>query len=142
MAWLRNAYMLINFGDFVQGKTNQVADPYIQLLPLTDIAEAHADFVTVRLNGMDTTGGQTLLNNVTASGPPDPVNSSSNDSGFVKFVKKHKWIFIGVGIGVGVLLIGLIIALVVRSNRKKRAYRPLHEPAPYGDAHYQYKGRA
>lgn len=139
MAWLRNAYILINFGDFVQGQTNKVADPYVQLLPLTDISEAHADFVTVRLNGFDTTGGQTLLNNVTPSGPPDPVDTSSQDNKFTTWAKKNKWILIGVGIGVGVLLIIAIVACVIRSNRRKTRYRPLHEPAPYGDSHYTYK---
>jgi len=50
MAFLRNAYMLINFGDFVDG-TKVTAQPYIQLLPLTtDPVAAHADFLKVRSN--------------------------------------------------------------------------------------------
>jgi hypothetical protein len=139
-------------GDFVEGKSGKVADPYVQLLPLTDdLAEAHSDFVSVRLKGVDSTGGQTLLSNVTASGPPDPTYSGSQDSGFVAYVKKHKWIFIGVAIGVGVLLLGLILALCFcrRGNGKRKymrgvsgqptAYRQLHDPAPAGDSHYEYQ---
>lgn len=46
---MRNAYILINYGDFVEGASDTTADPYIQLLALTnDTAEAHADFVRVR----------------------------------------------------------------------------------------------
>ncbi|KAJ6549500.1 aspartic peptidase domain-containing protein [Mycena sp. CBHHK59/15] len=54
MAFLRSVYTLINFGDFVSGTTNK-ADPYIQFLSTTEAAEAHSDFVNVRLNGNDTT---------------------------------------------------------------------------------------
>jgi hypothetical protein len=43
---VRSAYMLVNFGDFIDGKQDKVADPYVQLLPTTDdLAEAHNDFV-------------------------------------------------------------------------------------------------
>jgi len=50
MAFLRNAYMLINFGDFVDG-TKVTAQPYIQLLPTTTNAtQAHLDFLKVRSN--------------------------------------------------------------------------------------------
>lgn len=36
---------------------NSTADPYIQLLSITDPTAAHADFVNVRLNGHDTNNG-------------------------------------------------------------------------------------
>ncbi|KAI0045957.1 hypothetical protein FA95DRAFT_1459550, partial [Auriscalpium vulgare] len=57
MSFLRNAYILINYGDFADGTTSKL-DPYIQLLPTTNISSAHIDFVNVRLNGTDTTGSQ------------------------------------------------------------------------------------
>ncbi|KAI0315896.1 aspartic peptidase A1 [Amylostereum chailletii] len=62
MSFLRNAYTLIDFGNFVENG-NDDQDPYIQFLPLTDPATAHRDFVTVRLNGVDTTSSpsKTLL---------------------------------------------------------------------------------
>ncbi|KAH9033895.1 aspartic peptidase domain-containing protein [Lactarius pseudohatsudake] len=59
MASLRNAYLLINYGDYVDG-ANTKAQPYVQLLSTTDPASAHLDFVNVRLSGTDTTGGQML----------------------------------------------------------------------------------
>lgn len=58
---VRNAYALIDFGDFVTTSSQDQVDPYVQLLPLTSNSTAHSDFVKVRLNGTDTTGTQTLL---------------------------------------------------------------------------------
>ncbi|KAH9013842.1 aspartic peptidase domain-containing protein [Lactarius pseudohatsudake] len=57
MAWLTNVYLLIDYGDFVDGTTN-TDSPYIQLLPMTDPAAAHAEFVATRLNGKDSTSSQ------------------------------------------------------------------------------------
>ncbi|KAH9007243.1 hypothetical protein EDB86DRAFT_2870833, partial [Lactarius hatsudake] len=48
MAWLTNVYLLIDYGDFFDG-TTKTDDPYVQLLPMTDPAAAHADFVATRL---------------------------------------------------------------------------------------------
>ncbi|KAH9041834.1 acid protease [Lactarius hengduanensis] len=57
MAWLTNVYLLIDYGDFVDG-TTKTDVPYVQLLPMTDPAAAHADFVATRLSGKDTTSSQ------------------------------------------------------------------------------------
>lgn len=40
----------------MSGPSKDLNDPYVQLLPLTDKATAHADFVRTRLGGVDTTG--------------------------------------------------------------------------------------
>ena len=64
--------MSINFGDFVDGALAKVGDPYIQLLPLTDPAEAHRDFVQARLGGVDDAGSLHLL-------PVIPDTSSGDD---------------------------------------------------------------
>jgi len=53
---VRNTYILFNFGDFVDGSADNVADPYIQLLSINDKAKNHADFVQARLNGKDNNG--------------------------------------------------------------------------------------
>ncbi|KIK92952.1 hypothetical protein PAXRUDRAFT_829461 [Paxillus rubicundulus Ve08.2h10] len=50
MAFLRNVYTLINFGNLVEGGSNS-NNPYIQLLSLTDEAAAVNDFIQVRTNG-------------------------------------------------------------------------------------------
>ncbi|KAK0441622.1 aspartic peptidase domain-containing protein [Armillaria borealis] len=53
MSFLRNVYTVFNFGDFVPGGNDTTirGDPYIQFLSTTDPAEAHSDFVAVRLSG-------------------------------------------------------------------------------------------
>ena len=53
---MRNSYTLIDYGNFVKGSSNDRGSPFVQMMPLTDMNEAHSDFVKVRLNGVDTTG--------------------------------------------------------------------------------------
>ncbi|KAH9480602.1 Saccharopepsin [Psilocybe cubensis] len=59
MAFMRNVYSLFDYGDFIQNST-LLETAYVQLHSLTDPAEAHADFVSVRLGGVDTTGDRVL----------------------------------------------------------------------------------
>ena len=54
---VRNVYLLVDYSDFVDGSLNTTADPYVQLLPITDPTAAHADFVSVRLNGRHINNG-------------------------------------------------------------------------------------
>lgn len=42
--------MLVDFGDFVDRNPESQADPYMQLLSVTDPADAHNDFVQSRLS--------------------------------------------------------------------------------------------
>ncbi len=39
----------------MENVANDLGDPFVQLLPVTDVAAARQDFVKVRLNGADTT---------------------------------------------------------------------------------------
>ncbi|KAI9431473.1 aspartic peptidase domain-containing protein [Lactarius indigo] len=87
MAWLTNVYLLIYYGDLVDGTNNFI--PYIQLLPMTDRAAAHADFVATRLNGTDTTGSQ-----------------HNSGSGRAKgFFNKHKFPILASAAAAGALLL-------------------------------------
>ncbi|KAK0187821.1 aspartic peptidase domain-containing protein [Armillaria mellea] len=54
MSFLRNVYTVFNYGDFIAdgNGTTIRGDPYVQLLSTTDPAEAHSDFVAVRLSGL------------------------------------------------------------------------------------------
>ncbi|TFK87338.1 acid protease [Polyporus arcularius HHB13444] len=114
MAFLRNAYTYINFGDFVEG-TKTTADPYVQMLPLTtDSAESHSDFLKVRGNS-----------------PWTPEDASIGDR-----IKSHLPLVIGLSVAAGVLLLAGIAGLCYRSRKSRRTtffrptYQPLHEPAP------------
>ena len=109
--WIRvpvsNVYLLLNYGDFIDGSMNNTATPFVQLLSTTDPAAAHADFVATRLSGNDT------------------QTSSGHHS-----AKNIVPIFIGAGVAIAAALAGVLL-LVLR--RRKRAYRSLSEPAPQGD---------
>ena len=48
---VRNTYFLVNYGNFVDGSPSNLADPYFQLLPITDMNDAHDDFVKIRRGG-------------------------------------------------------------------------------------------
>lgn len=120
---VRSAYMLVNFGDFIDGKQDKVADPYVQLLPTTDdLTEAHNDFVQVRLKGIDSTKDQSLLDTFTPSGPPD-VGTSNSSGGFSNWLYKHKTILIAVGASLGGLLLISIVALCCCRRRRKAGFR-------------------
>ncbi|KAH8998456.1 aspartic peptidase domain-containing protein [Lactarius akahatsu] len=137
MAFLRNAYLLINYGDYVDG-ANTKAQPYVQLLSTTDPTSAHLDFVNVRLGGTDTTGGQML----SAS---NPDNVDGIDTPFRRKKKTAK--IIGAVIGtVFLVATGMIAYFVYKRWRKRRlvpasdfstadmgSYRPLQHAAPAGE---------
>ena len=114
-------YLLLNYGDFIDGSTNHTAAPFAQLLSTTDPAAAHADFVATRLNGNDTTKAQT-----------DAQKGSDHQS---FFAKTKVPIFIGAGLAVAALIAGVVLLV---SRRRKAAYRPLFEPAPQGDMQMHY----
>ncbi|KAK0504252.1 aspartic peptidase domain-containing protein [Armillaria luteobubalina] len=54
MSFLRNVYAVFNYGDFVANGNDTTirGDPYVQLLSTTDPAEAHSDFVAVRMKDL------------------------------------------------------------------------------------------
>jgi len=132
MSFLRNVYILIDYGDFVDG-TSSTTNPYIQLLATTDdLTEAHQDFVNVRMGGKDDANWQLL--------PPSSMGSPPTDSEFVRKLKYYWPIIAGVA-GFLILLV-LVTCFCMRRRKKvggvrpfwrgKKSYRPLHEPAPMG----------
>ncbi|KAF8585027.1 acid protease [Ramaria rubella] len=135
MAFLRNTYTSINFGDFVDGNPENQGDPFLQLLSITNAAQAHKDFVTTRLNGVDTTGdsAHALL-------PPSQAqHSPESNTEKAKNIFFRNWPYILAGVG-GVLLLAVGFCLYRCCCRRRAArgrgglvagpYRPLHDPAP------------
>ena len=145
--------MLINFGDFVEGNPEHQGDPFMQLLPTTDPAKAHAAFVQSRLNGVDTTGSQVRLNTSTTFDNANP-NSSGSDDDFnhVKSFIQKNWVYFAAGGGgLVALILGCCLFSSIRNrNRRRRnaassaypvgagagSYKPLHDPAPGMEEHY------
>ena len=73
-ATVRNVYLYVNFGDFVDGKANETAPPYIQLLSTTnDTSQADSDFVKARGNTQSwDPSGSSLLARIRAHLPACP----------------------------------------------------------------------
>jgi hypothetical protein len=113
-------YLLLNYGDFIDGSTSSTATPYVQILSTTNPADAHADFVATRLNGVD-------------NAPSLNHSGNANQSSF--FSKNKIPIIIGASAAVVALIAG-VAAHVIR--RRKMAYRPLFDPAPQQDMHLNY----
>ncbi|KAI5122263.1 hypothetical protein M0805_007127 [Coniferiporia weirii] len=153
MAFLRNVYLLIDFGDFVDGSASSIGDPYIQLLPTTSSASAHTDFVNTRLNGVDTTGSQTpLVSEADAQHSPDTDNDADTNNlktafnnatnSAKKLFYKSVWFIVlvcAVGVLVLLLLGWCVYASCCRARRSSvrteaafvpamGAYAPLRDP--------------
>ncbi|KAI0775707.1 aspartic peptidase domain-containing protein [Trametes elegans] len=128
MAFLRNAYILMSFGDFVNGVDSKAGAPYVQLHALTAPGEAHAAFVRERLAGFDTTGTQTLL---------PPLASEQEEHTPVGYAAAHRvrqflpWLVAGCVLGALLLAAGGVW-LYFFCWRAGRRYRRLHDPAPCG----------
>jgi hypothetical protein len=51
---VRNAYTLLDFGDWIDDKSTDTGPPYIQLASITDSVQAQNDFIKMRLSGTNT----------------------------------------------------------------------------------------
>ncbi|KAJ7342319.1 hypothetical protein DFH08DRAFT_650400, partial [Mycena albidolilacea] len=105
MTFLRNAYALMNFGDWVEDMSIDRGDPYIQLLPLTDAAAAHTDFVNIHLGGVDTTGSTQYALLPADQQQHSPVSAEEKNKKYKEMILS-RWPYILVGVG---LIIGLIV---------------------------------
>ncbi|KAF5369412.1 hypothetical protein D9758_002625 [Tetrapyrgos nigripes] len=91
-SFLRNVYMPLNYGNFIDGSTSNVAPPFIKLLSVMDKNQMHQDFVNARLNG-----GQSSTGNAR---PADPGTSGHDDKGS----PSHLPGILGLSLGLSVLV--------------------------------------
>ena len=151
---VRNVYLLVNFGDFVDGSVNTTADPYVQLLSTTDPTAASADFANVRLNQTNNNVSAPTDEALRAKPRPVEISSSNNNNSNVKtaFLREKIPIIIVSSIGGALVLIGLIAVYRSRDRFAKRGgsiantyqtYQRLSVPAPAGNMHQVrgYHGR-
>ncbi|KAH6912750.1 aspartic peptidase domain-containing protein [Coprinopsis sp. MPI-PUGE-AT-0042] len=113
MAFMRNVYTLFDYGDFVANSTD-LADPYIQLLSVTDPEEAHSDFLTARLDGVEPESKPRLKPLADAGDADGPSNSPDDVGGR----KAQRAIVASVATIVGVLLV--VLCFTVWYVRRKR----------------------
>ena len=105
---MRNAYLLINYGDFVDGTTTK-ALPYVQLLSVTDPAAAHQDFINNRLGGAAPTDVQRFATN-------SPVAVPYHDEG------KTRAIIIGSVMGGCAFLLSVVVAVYIVWRRRRQRH--------------------
>ncbi|KAG1882672.1 aspartic peptidase domain-containing protein [Suillus subluteus] len=140
MAFLRNAYLLIDFGSFVDGAHSGTNAPYIQLLPITNASDASVDFIRVRLNNDTNVDELTSVDSHSSTTTTATTTTTSNS-------KLPLWA-IGVifGVVISVCLLGICVYYCCRRSRSQRvsptqaawvpyapqSYRPLYDPTPQG----------
>ncbi len=124
-AVVRNVYLLINYGDFVDGTTNK-APPYVQLLSLTNATAAHLDFVQARLDGVDTTATQMF----TAGRPVSSPNVPNNDG-----IQTRMIVIYGVVASSFILVFSAVTAYIIL---KRRRSHHLNTCSNFPAAHTEY----
>lgn len=142
MSFMRNVYSLMDFGKFVDGSSNDRGDPYMQLLSVTNKAAAHADFVQVRLNGVDTTGDSKYALLPESQGQSSPESEAEKKQQLAgKVLRQWPYIFLGC-LAFFAIMVGLIVWKCCCHRKKakeqrtsllplgSRPYKPLEDPAP------------
>lgn len=143
---MRNAYLLINYGNYADGAKTKTA-PYAQLLSITDPTVAHQDFVNTRLEGIDMTGVQ-------KSDATTPVSKTDNVTSTFDRQRKLITIISVVAGSVFLLVVTVWVFLIYRRRHNRRllpgpeystvdtglsygyaTYRPLQYAAPPGEEH-------
>ncbi|THH23116.1 hypothetical protein EUX98_g8061 [Antrodiella citrinella] len=109
MAFMRNAYTLLDYGNWIKDSSVDQDDPFVQLLSVTNAAAAHQDFVKTRLGGVDTTGSAANALLPTSQMQHSPISSEEKKQKYEEMVLS-RWPYILVGCLVFVLLvIGLVV---------------------------------
>lgn len=122
MNFLRNVYTLMEFGNWVDGVSDQM-DPYIQLLPLTTSDSGRRDFIQTRLGGTDTTGDSQYQLLPQDQMQKSPVSDEEKKKKYQEMILS-RWPYILAGCLVGVLIIiGVIIWKCCCRRKNKRENR-------------------
>ncbi|KAF9220897.1 acid protease [Gyrodon lividus] len=134
MAFLCNAYMLIDFGNLVNAATPLSDTAYIQLLPITNATNAAQDFASVRQNGTGDANGDDIAKLFHSS------TSANTNSGS----QLAPWV---IGAIAAVLILLALCIYCCRHHRRVKStaaapgnvwtgysvqsYRPINEPSPH-----------
>lgn len=99
---VRNAYTLLNFGSWANGGSGE--NPYIQLLPTTNSAEARNDFITARMGGTDSTNAPQFALLPASQQQHSPVSEEEKKEMYQELVLS-RWPYILVGCLVFIFLV-------------------------------------
>ncbi|KAF9783230.1 acid protease [Thelephora terrestris] len=119
MSFLRNVYTYIDFGNFVKGGSFSY-NPFVYLMPVTNQAQAHADFVTARMGGVDVSGNaaHALLPTDQCQQSPIPESEKKKELQ-AKILSRWPYIFLGCFIFV-LLLVGFGVWKCCKRRRQRR----------------------
>jgi len=131
MAFMRNTYTLLDYGDWIKDSSVDQGDPFVQLLSVTDAAAAHKDFVKIRLSGVDTTGDSAHALLPANQMQHSPVSKEEKKKMYEEKVLS-RWPYILVGCLVFVLLVTGLIIWRCCVCRKRRAARKANTAAALG----------
>ncbi|KAI0669255.1 acid protease [Trametes maxima] len=119
MAFMRNTYTLLDYGNFMENTASDRGDPYVQLLPVTDTSAAKKEFIASRLNGQDTTG-----DSLHALLPADqmqhsPISKAEKKKQYEEMILS-RWPYIFVGCLAFVLIVAGLITWRCCVHRRRR----------------------
>ncbi|KAI0771200.1 acid protease [Trametes elegans] len=122
MAFLRNTYTLLDYGNFMENTASDRGDPFVQLLSVTDANAAHQEFVQARLGGVDNSGDASHALLPVDQMQHSPISKAEKKKRYEEMILS-RWPYIFVGCLVFVLIVtGLIIwRCCVRRRRQKEA---------------------
>ncbi|KAI0755225.1 aspartic peptidase A1 [Daedaleopsis nitida] len=120
MAFMRNTYTLFDYGNFLKHTQNDRGDPFVQLLPLNNAADAHEDFVQVRMGGVDSSGDASHALLPADQMQHSPISAAEKKKQYQEMILS-RWPYIFVGCLAFVLIcIGLVIWRCCVRRRKQR----------------------
>jgi len=121
MGFLRNTYTLLDYGNWVDLSSNDRSNPYVQFLPVTNVEDAVADFIRVRLAGVDTTGAPQYDLLPVSQMQHSPISEQEKKKAYEEMILS-RWPYILVGcLAFVIIVIGLIVwRCCCRRRAKKR----------------------
>ncbi|KIM43280.1 hypothetical protein M413DRAFT_444096 [Hebeloma cylindrosporum] len=120
MSFLRSAYTLLNFGNWIKDSTNQ-GTPYIQMSSLVDVAAARNEFIQTRLGGVDTISDAKWALLPADQMQHSPISPDEKKKKYQEMVLS-RWPYILLGCLVFVILvIGLIVWKCCCRRKKKES---------------------
>jgi len=106
---VRNSYTLLDFGNWIDGASNDRGNPYIQLLSVTNPNDAYNDFVHVRLGGNDTANDPKWALLPPSQMQHSPVSAEEKKEKYQEEILS-RWPYFLVG---GLVLVLLLVGLCV-----------------------------
>lgn len=120
MSFLRSAYTLLDFGNWIDGSSNQ-GTPYIQMSSLIDVASARDDFVQTRLAGNDTISDSKWSLLPADQMQHSPISADEKKKKYQEMVLS-RWPYILVGcLAFIVIVTGLLIWKCCCRRKKKQS---------------------